>query len=87
MSPVRTCVGCRDRGPSKALMRCVADGKVVRFGRNDPGRGAWIHPQESCLAAADRRHAWSRALKVPGPLDTAGLLADLLVQMSHERAV
>jgi predicted RNA-binding protein YlxR (DUF448 family) len=87
MSPVRTCVGCRERGPSNELLRCVADGKIVRFGRNDPGRGAWIHPKESCLALADRRQAWARALKVAGPLDTSALLDALLVQIDHERAV
>jgi hypothetical protein len=40
-----------------------------------PGRGAWLHPSPDCLDLAIRRRAFSRALRVPGPLDTAGLLA------------
>jgi len=87
MSPVRTCVGCRERALGHELLRATSDGKAVRFGRNAPGRGAWIHPQESCLALADRRHAWSRALKVAGPLDTSTLLDDLLVQIGQDPAV
>ena len=87
MSPMRTCVGCRERSPDSELLRCTSDGKSVRFGRNEPGRGAWIHPRQSCLASADRRQVWSRALRVAGPLDTSGLSGDLLVQIGRERAV
>jgi len=87
MSPVRTCVGCRERAPSNELLRCTTDGIRVQFGRNEPGRGAWTHPREACVTQADRRRAWSRALKVAGPLDTSALLEDLLVKIGHERAV
>ncbi|GAA1696844.1 hypothetical protein GCM10009808_12800 [Microbacterium sediminicola] len=37
------------------------------------GRGAWVHPNEECLAVALRRRAFVRALRVEGPLDTQAL--------------
>lgn len=35
-----------------------------------PGRGAWVHDTAACVDAALRRHAFVRALRVSGPLDT-----------------
>jgi predicted RNA-binding protein YlxR (DUF448 family) len=35
-----------------------------------PGRGAWVHETHECVDAAIRRHAFVRALRVSGPLDT-----------------
>jgi len=37
--------------------------------RSIAGRGAWLHPDLSCLDKAERRRAFARALRVPGPLD------------------
>ena len=37
--------------------------------RRLPGRGAWVHPVPECLTRAERRSAFPRALRVPGPLD------------------
>jgi hypothetical protein len=37
--------------------------------RRLPGRGAWLHPVPECLHRAERRAAFPRALRVPGPLD------------------
>ena len=34
-----------------------------------PGRGAHLHPDPDCLALAERRRAFGRALRVEGPLD------------------
>jgi hypothetical protein len=38
--------------------------------RRLPGRGAWLHPVPECLDRAERRSAFPRALRVPGPLDS-----------------
>jgi predicted RNA-binding protein YlxR (DUF448 family) len=38
-----------------------------------PGRGAYIHPALVCLDLAVRRRAFPRALRAPGPLDSAAL--------------
>jgi len=68
--PVRTCVGCRTTDAQGALLRVVvADGRVVADpARRAPGRGAYLHPRETCLAGAAKgglartlRHPVSRA--------------------------
>jgi predicted RNA-binding protein YlxR (DUF448 family) len=35
-----------------------------------PGRGAHLHLDRDCLATAERRRAFARALRTEGPLDT-----------------
>lgn len=76
MFPVRTCVGCRQRAPASALLRIVAVTEpagprlVPDPMRSLPGRGAHLHPDPACLALAERRHAFGRALRLgagPGP--------------------
>ena len=61
--PVRTCVGCRQRRPQSALVRCVltAEGRAV-VDRTAPGRGAWLcDPPGPCFGLAVRRKAFERA--------------------------
>jgi predicted RNA-binding protein YlxR (DUF448 family) len=41
--------------------------------RRRPGRGAHLHPDPACLALAQRRHAFGRALRVTGVVDTGEL--------------
>jgi predicted RNA-binding protein YlxR (DUF448 family) len=38
-----------------------------------PGRGAHLHRDPACLALAQRRHAFGRALRVTGVVDTGEL--------------
>jgi len=73
--PVRTCVGCRNRANKSDLLRVVViEGACVpdHAGRL-PGRGAHIHLDLQCLDLAQRRRAFPRALRVPGPLDITAL--------------
>jgi predicted RNA-binding protein YlxR (DUF448 family) len=42
-----------------------------------PGRGAHVHPDPACLALAERRRAFGRALRVTGVVDTGPLAAML----------
>jgi predicted RNA-binding protein YlxR (DUF448 family) len=75
---VRTCIGCRTPAPKTDLLRLVvaADGNVVPDLRGSaPGRGAHLHPTATCLALAERRRAFARALRVSGPLDTSAVWA------------
>ncbi|MGI5129077.1 YlxR family protein [Pseudonocardia sp. CA-107938] len=67
---MRTCIGCRSRSAAGVLLRVVVvDGVLTPDPRRRlPGRGAWLHPAPECLARADRRSAFPRALRVPGPL-------------------
>ena len=77
--PIRTCVGCRVRASRAVLLRVVAveaGGDIVVV--PDPhhrlaGRGAWLHPDPSCLDLAERRRAFPRALRRVGPLDSSAL--------------
>ena len=85
-SPVRTCVGCRKRAQASELLRVVAvsrGGDVVAAepdpARIRPGRGAHLHPDPACLALAERRRAFGRALRVSGVVDT-GPLVELLAK-------
>ncbi|HKS48534.1 MAG TPA: YlxR family protein [Amycolatopsis sp.] len=78
-TPIRTCVGCRKRASAGELLRVVAMGGwlVVDERRRLPGRGAWLHPDPGCLARAERRRAFPRALRISGTLDGAGLRQQL----------
>ena len=74
-TPVRTCVGCRERAAKVELLRVVAvAGALIPdpAGRL-PGRGASVHPRSECLQAAVRRRAFARALRVNGPVDFSAL--------------
>jgi predicted RNA-binding protein YlxR (DUF448 family) len=47
-----------------------------------PGRGAYLHVDSACFAKAERRRAFSRALRVTGVLDT-GALAEYVTEHGH----
>jgi uncharacterized protein len=78
-TPVRTCVGCRQRASKQDLLRVVAQDlghglQVVP----DPagraaGRGAYLHPVTGCLDQAVRRRVFGRALRAPVSADVARL--------------
>ncbi|GAA3839968.1 hypothetical protein GCM10022243_02860 [Saccharothrix violaceirubra] len=56
----------------------VVDGTVVPdLRRRSPGRGAWLHPDQDCLRAAEKRRAFPRAFKVQGVLDVDGVRVHL----------
>jgi predicted RNA-binding protein YlxR (DUF448 family) len=64
---IRTCIGCRRRAPATELVRLVAiDGRVRPGPRaGQTGRGASIHPRETCVATAVQRRAFARAFRLP----------------------
>ena len=74
-------MGCRERGLAADLLRVVArkseaDGYELLPDprRRLPGRGAWLHPASSCLAVAEKRRAFGRALRVSGFLDISAVV-------------
>ena len=71
----RTCIGCRTRASAGELLRImVRDGVLVPDpGRRLPGRGAHLHRSTACLELAERRRAFPRALRVPGPVDVTAV--------------
>ena len=77
MTPIRTCVGCRVAVPATELIRVVCHERVLKQSRDSQGRGAWLHPQLSCLEQADKRRAWGRALRVSGTLDSSELIQQI----------
>ncbi|MEU0552825.1 YlxR family protein [Dactylosporangium maewongense] len=90
--PVRTCVGCRLRASSSELLRFVAiESGPDQFmavpdpARRRPGRGAHLHPDPACLALAERRRAFGRALRIAGVLDT-GPLAEAVTLAAAEQS-
>lgn len=76
MEPVRTCVGCRQRGSRSELLRVVAQNNVLIADTQAviPGRGAWLHKNSKCLEQAITRKAFNRALKVTHNLDASNLV-------------
>ena len=69
-APERTCVGCRTRRPQAELVRVVLrDGAVVPAGPGSPGRGAYLCRDEKCLAAAQKRRAFTRAFRSAAVLE------------------
>ena len=83
--PERTCVGCRQVAPRTQLVRLVResapDGAAPRVRvdprRSSPGRGAWLHPDASCLDLALRRGGFARSYR--GAVDTGLVARDLEV--------
>ena len=68
--PERTCIGCRERATKVELLRVTrgsdADGRAIvvpDLTGTAPGRGAYLHPSTACLAQAERRRAFGRALR------------------------
>ena len=66
----RTCVGCREESPKRALVRIVRspEGAVVVDGRGKlPGRGAYLCLRRECLEKAQKTGAIARALGTAVP--------------------
>lgn len=81
------CVGCRVRAIKSDLLRLVViEGVIVPDPRGRlPGRGAYVHPDLGCLGLAERRRAFPRAFRLPGPLDT-GMLRRYLEAQAADTA-
>ncbi|HEX6150212.1 YlxR family protein [Nocardioides sp.] len=69
-TPVRTCIGCRERAAKRELLRVVLglgdNGQPAAVPDPDgtaPGRGAHLHPTTACYDLAVRRRAFARALR------------------------
>ena len=69
-TPVRTCIGCRERAAKRELLRVVLgtgdDGHPAAVPDPDgtaPGRGAHLHPTTAYYDLAVRRRAFARALR------------------------
>lgn len=87
--PVRTCIGCRRTAARSVLVRFVGTEVMGRwYAVPDPGacrdgRGAWLHRDRGCAEQAERRRAFARALRLPGPVDTTEVYR-FLAELAHE---
>lgn len=62
--PLRQCVGCREMKPKPQLIRLVKPSQgpiALDLSGKDPGRGAYLCLQESCLKRARKSRALERA--------------------------
>ncbi|MCW4353894.1 YlxR family protein [Hoyosella sp. YIM 151337] len=73
-------MGCRRRALAADLLRVVAqqsDSSRITLlpdpRRRMPGRGAWLHRDPACLAQAEKRRAFARALRVSGEVDASAV--------------
>ena len=86
-TPVRSCVGCGERGPQAELVRVTwRDGALRRdAGRRAEGRGAYLHGRPSCWETVVARRGPVRSLRaaVPRPAREA-LVRDLDANASRE---
>jgi len=87
--PVRTCLGCRRRSGKDGLVRVVLEGGGrVRIDptRTAPGRGAYVHPEPSCLGALGRRGLLARALRASlGEAEVSRLMDEMTSTLGDER--
>ncbi len=77
-NPIRTCVGCGQKGAPGALVRLrLVEGRVALDRDRSGGRGAWLHPAPGCLRQALRRRAFARAFRAEAAADGVALGAQL----------
>jgi hypothetical protein len=82
MYPVRTCVGCRQRGNRSDLVRIANfQGNLsVDSEKKLPGRGSWLHKKTKCLETAVERKAFGRAFREKADLEQ---VTDLVKQIEQ----
>ena len=76
--PQRTCIGCRQVGGKRGLIRIVrtADGVVVDPTGKQAGRGAYLHNSRSCWEQVLAGNRLNQALRTAiQPIDREALVA------------
>ena len=63
--PTRSCTGCNTRDAQSRLLRfALVDGRLIwDGGRLLPGRGAYLHPERTCLDRFVSRKPFLRSLR------------------------
>ena len=90
-TPIRMCIGCRQRAEAGELVRVVAQLRgdtptvVVDPAKTMPGRGAWLHARAECISTATRRRAFAAALRTPGLTVDPDDLTEQLGAITHQR--
>lgn len=84
--PQRQCLGCREMKNKKDLIRVVRspEGEIsLDFKGKKPGRGAYVCPDEACLAKAKKSRSLERAFSAAVPAEVYGLLAEQMRDENH----
>jgi len=67
-TPIRTCVGCRERDYQNRLLRFSLQGKETLIPGPGNGRGGYVHPRRTCVYAfANARSGFVRSLRATVP--------------------
>ncbi|MER3412700.1 MAG: DUF448 domain-containing protein [Armatimonadota bacterium] len=83
-TPIRTCVACKRKRPAGEMLRVRKVNSAIRCG-SGPGRGAWVCPDEKCVARMFEKRLLLRALRVESmPSDWEQCMGRLL-EMAKER--
>ncbi len=83
--PERQCLGCREKKPKRDLIRVVRspEGTItLDFKGKEPGRGAYICPEEACFLKARKSRALERALECEIP---DAVYADLSMRLVEHK--
>ena len=85
--PMRQCLGCREHKPKKELIRVVRspEGEVsLDFKGKLPGRGAYVCPQNACLAKARKSKALERAFDTALPTEVYDALEQQMKEVPSD---
>jgi len=69
-TPLRQCLGCREKKPKRELIRVVRspEGEIsLDFKGKKPGRGAYLCPNAQCLRQARKARALERVFSMQMP--------------------
>ena len=85
--PQRQCLGCREMKNKKDLIRVVRspEGEIsLDFKGKKPGRGAYVCPEQACLAKAKKSRALERAFSTASPPEVYDQLEEQMKEENHE---
>ncbi len=84
--PLRTCIGCGQVEPKRAMVRIVrtpdAGVQIDPTGKRS-GRGAYLHPRLACWQNALKRGAVERALETTLTTEERNLLQDYMDRLGQ----
>ena len=83
--PERTCIGCGQKAGQAQLVRlALANGRVLVDREKRGGRGAWLHPAETCLERAVKRRVIARAFRQPAVVADTAVFMELLTRSGRK---
>ncbi|MEX1018579.1 MAG: YlxR family protein, partial [Litorilinea sp.] len=86
--PQRTCIACRQVAGKRSLLRVArtAEGVVIDPTGKQPGRGAYLHPYQTCWQAVLRGGRLGQALRTRLSADERKRLEDFMQTLPRTEA-